>query len=220
MQGLNSLNASADAARTLLKDKSGDGFLGAAKDAGEGVLREGTSVVLGLSTLGAYAVGGQIPPGSDKQLSVPETAAQAVDWEGISAAWKSGHPWKAIGIGIGVAAGAAGGGPGKAGKAARAEAEAGAGLRGEARAAGESNRLPKADEARIDPRKLGDYALNPNHPGNKSKWRGFDQLGYDVQSDSGRQAASDDVMDQIRAKLPTVKPRPFRDQNTGLGCRL
>jgi len=105
MQGLNSLNASADAARTLLKDKSGDGFLGAAKDAGEGVLREGTSVVLGLSTLGAYAVGGQIPPGSDKQLSVPETAAQAVDWEGISAAWKSGHPWKAIGIGIGVAAG-------------------------------------------------------------------------------------------------------------------
>ncbi len=114
-----------------------------------------------------------------------------------------------------MAAGAAGGGPGKAGKAARAEAEAGAGLRGEARAGGESNRLPKADKARIDPRKLGDYALNPDHPKNEGKWRAFDQLGYDVQSGSGRQAATDDVMNQIRAKLPDSEAMPVRGSAFG-----
>ncbi len=159
---MNSLNAGADSARSLLKDKSGEGIVGAAKDAGEGVLREGTSVVLGLSTLGAYAVGGQRPPGFDRWPDVKKLVIGMVDGKEIGAAWNSGHPWKAGGMGAGVAASTFLGPGGKAGKAARAEAEAGAGLRGETRAggrtAGEPNRLPKAENARMDPRKFGDYS--------------------------------------------------------------
>ncbi len=103
MQGLSSLNAGADSARSLLKDKSGEGFLGAAKDAGESVLREGTSVVLGLSTLGAYTVGGQRPPGFDRWPDVKKLVIGMVDGKEIEDAWKSDHPWKAGGMGAGVA---------------------------------------------------------------------------------------------------------------------
>ncbi len=31
---------------------------------------------------------------------------------------------------------------------------------------------------RIDPRKFGDYSLNPDHPQNEGKWKAFDMLGY------------------------------------------
>jgi len=33
--------------------------------------------------------------------------------------------------------------------------------------------LPRAEEAVVDPRKLRDYCLNPNHPGGKHKARVF-----------------------------------------------
>ena len=73
------VSAGGDSAHSLLKDKSGKGFLGAANDAGEGVLREGTSVVLRLSTLGAYVVGGQRPPGFDRWPDVKKLVIGMVD---------------------------------------------------------------------------------------------------------------------------------------------
>ncbi len=91
---------------------------------------------MGLSTLGAYAVGAQKPPGFDRWPDAKKLVIGMVDGKEIEAAWKSGHPWKAGGMGAGGAASMFLGPGGKAGKAARAEAEAGAGLRGEARAGG------------------------------------------------------------------------------------
>ncbi len=40
------------------------------------------------------------------------------------------------------------------------------------------DRLPNADEARIDPRKLCDYALNPAHDSGRYKAAFFAQMGY------------------------------------------
>lgn len=38
--------------------------------------------------------------------------------------------------------------------------------------------LPNAEQARIDPRKLRDYALNPQHPSGRYKTAFFAQMGY------------------------------------------
>jgi hypothetical protein len=41
-----------------------------------------------------------------------------------------------------------------------------------------ANRLPNADKARIDPRKLRDYALDPHHESGQYKAAFFAQMGY------------------------------------------
>lgn len=41
-----------------------------------------------------------------------------------------------------------------------------------------ANRLPNADKARIDLRKLRDYALDPNHESGQHKAAFFAQMGY------------------------------------------
>jgi hypothetical protein len=41
-----------------------------------------------------------------------------------------------------------------------------------------SELLPNADQARIDPRKLRDYALNPSHSSGRYKAGFFAQMGY------------------------------------------
>jgi hypothetical protein len=46
--------------------------------------------------------------------------------------------------------------------------------------------LPNAQSAEIDPRKFEDYSMNPNNPGNQSKWMAFAAIGYDVQESGSR----------------------------------
>ncbi|WP_370571832.1 DUF6883 domain-containing protein [Methanomethylovorans sp.] len=58
------------------------------------------------------------------------------------------------------------------------------------------NQLPNFKNAKIDSRKITDYALNPNHPRGSDKARVFKSaLGYD-------QSNADDLIEQIYAKLP------------------
>ena len=40
--------------------------------------------------------------------------------------------------------------------------------------------------AELDGRKLSDYSLNPEHPGNNGKADGWRALGYDVDNPEGR----------------------------------
>ena len=64
-----------------------------------------------------------------------------------------------------------------------------------------ARRLPGADEAQIDERKVLGYALNPDHPVGGNKARRFKAaLGYD-QSNAGELLAA------IRAALPTARAR-------------
>jgi hypothetical protein len=44
--------------------------------------------------------------------------------------------------------------------------------------------------AELDVRKLRDYSLNPEHPGNDGKANGWRALGYDVDSPEGRRDAA------------------------------
>ena len=40
--------------------------------------------------------------------------------------------------------------------------------------------LPNIELAELDERKLSDYSMNPEHPGNNGKAEGWRALGYDV----------------------------------------
>ncbi|ANB61824.1 DUF6883 domain-containing protein [Anoxybacteroides amylolyticum] len=58
------------------------------------------------------------------------------------------------------------------------------------------NSLPNLENAKIDPRKLTDYALNPDHPVGGNKARVFQSaLGYNKSN-------ADNLMKQIQQKLP------------------
>ncbi|HJV45791.1 MAG TPA: hypothetical protein VJ824_08695 [Bacillota bacterium] len=58
------------------------------------------------------------------------------------------------------------------------------------------NALPNLESAKIDPRKLTEYALNPEHPVGGNKAKVFDSaLGYNKSN-------ADDLMKQIQEKLP------------------
>ncbi len=68
--------------------------------------------------------------------------------------------------------------------------------------------LPKAEDAEIDPRKFEEYSMNPNNPGNQGKWMAFVAIGYDVQNAELRNAATGDVIRQLReglANAPAIK---------------
>lgn len=65
--------------------------------------------------------------------------------------------------------------------------------------------LPKVQEAEIDARKFEQYSLNPENPNNQGKWMAFVAIGYDVNSPQGRQIATEDIIEQLRTKLPKSK---------------
>ena len=64
--------------------------------------------------------------------------------------------------------------------------------------------LPNVQEAEIDARKFEQYSLNPENPNNKGKWMAFVAIGYDVSSSQGRQIATEDIINQLRAKVPNL----------------
>lgn len=43
--------------------------------------------------------------------------------------------------------------------------------------------------------------MNPNNPANQGKWMAFAAIGYDVQSAESRNAATQDVLNQLRQRL-------------------
>ncbi len=64
--------------------------------------------------------------------------------------------------------------------------------------------LPNAEKAEIDDRKFKQYSLNPDNPNNQGKWMAFAAIGYDVNSPQGRQIATEDIINQLRAKVPNL----------------
>lgn len=59
--------------------------------------------------------------------------------------------------------------------------------------------LPNAENAIIDPKKLTEYALNPDHPKGKNKAKVFESaLGYN-------RSNADDLINQIYEKLPSCE---------------
>jgi len=61
--------------------------------------------------------------------------------------------------------------------------------------------LLNADKAQIDSAKFEKYSMNEQHPDNKGKWEAWGVLGYDVSTPSGRSAAAQDVLAQIRREI-------------------
>jgi hypothetical protein len=62
--------------------------------------------------------------------------------------------------------------------------------------------LPRADEATIDPRKLKDYALNPDHPRGQHKARAFYQALELTQEDW--EELRDQILEQL-VSSPVVR---------------
>lgn len=61
--------------------------------------------------------------------------------------------------------------------------------------------LANASEAVIDPRKFEGYSMDPSNVNNGGKWQAWQQIGYDVDTDVGRQSAASDVVAQIQSQL-------------------
>lgn len=78
--------------------------------------------------------------------------------------------------------------------------------------------LPKAEDTQIDPRKFEEYSMNPNNPANQGKWMAFAVLGYDVESDQGRKAAAQNLINQLRQGL--VNAPATQGQNSIYGIRF
>lgn len=66
----------------------------------------------------------------------------------------------------------------------------------------EGEPLPNGEQAEIDHRKFIDYSMKPENPANQGKWMGFAIMGYPVETKSGREIATQDVIQQIRQALP------------------
>lgn len=64
--------------------------------------------------------------------------------------------------------------------------------------------LPNADKAEIDRHKFEQYSLNPDNLNNQGKFIAFMTIGYDVNSPQGRYLAAEDIIKQLRAKLPNL----------------
>ena len=78
--------------------------------------------------------------------------------------------------------------------------------------------LPNADQAEIDLRKFTDYSLKPDNPQNQGKWMGFAMIGYPVETSECRQIATQDIIQQIRQKLPYTPA--YKSKNNPYGIRL
>lgn len=64
--------------------------------------------------------------------------------------------------------------------------------------------MPSFERVFIDPAKFANYSLDPENPHNRGKWQAFQQLGYDVHSEAGRQAGAQNLIQQIEEKLTST----------------
>ena len=71
--------------------------------------------------------------------------------------------------------------------------------------------LPNLQMAELDGRKLSDYSLNPEHPGNNGKADGWRALGYDVDNPEGRRDAARElrglICDELLARGKVAESR-------------
>jgi hypothetical protein len=71
--------------------------------------------------------------------------------------------------------------------------------------------LPNIQMAELDDRKLSDYSLNPEHPGNNGKAEGWRALGYDVDNLEGRRDAARElrglICDELLARGKVAESR-------------
>ena len=71
--------------------------------------------------------------------------------------------------------------------------------------------LPNIQMAELDGRKLSDYSLNPEHPGNNGKADGWRALGYDVDNPEGRRDAARElrglICDELLARGKVAESR-------------
>jgi len=73
------------------------------------------------------------------------------------------------------------------------------------------SRLPNAEQAQIDPRKLRDYVLNPQHVSGRFKAEFFAQMGYTIEN---WELLERDIRDQhlsqaVQSSKPSVYGRKF-----------
>lgn len=81
--------------------------------------------------------------------------------------------------------------------------------------------LPNTEMAELDGRKLSDYSLNPEHPGNNGKADGWRALGYDVDDPEGRRDAARELRGLICDELlPRGKVAESRDTTYGPSHRV
>jgi predicted Zn-dependent peptidase len=78
--------------------------------------------------------------------------------------------------------------------------------------------MPRAQDAEIDPRKFEQYSMNPTNPTNQGKWMAFAAIGYDVENPQSRNAAAQDVINQLRQGL--VNAPATQGQNSIYGLRF
>ncbi|HVX47392.1 MAG TPA: hypothetical protein VHC49_26110 [Mycobacteriales bacterium] len=64
-------------------------------------------------------------------------------------------------------------------------------------------RLPGGERATIDPPKLANYTLDPNHPQNGGKAKGWAVLGYEVDTPEGRERSAAMIDPLIRENART-----------------
>jgi hypothetical protein len=71
--------------------------------------------------------------------------------------------------------------------------------------------MPNIEMAELDGRKLSDYSLNPEHPGNNGKADGWRALGYDVDNPEGRGDAARElrglICDELLARGKVAESR-------------
>ncbi|MGV0809896.1 DUF6883 domain-containing protein [Mycolicibacterium setense] len=88
----------------------------------------------------------------------------------------------------------------------RAEHHAGGDAAGDSHAVGDhaphaGDALANASDAVIDPRKFESYSMDPSNVNNGGKWQAWQQIGYDVDTEVGRQSAASHVVAQIQSQL-------------------
>jgi hypothetical protein len=83
---------------------------------------------------------------------------------------------------------------------------------------GEVSNLPNADKAVIDRAKFENYSMDPDNANNDGKWMAWNAIGFDVDTEAGRRAATDDVLAQLESQL-AVAPATV-GKTTGWGQRF
>jgi hypothetical protein len=74
--------------------------------------------------------------------------------------------------------------------------------------------------AEIDRRKLFDYSMNPDHPDNRGKWRGWHELGWDVSTRERRIEQSFDIRNKVHDLLPESRIELQRTTLWGVDYRV
>jgi hypothetical protein len=82
----------------------------------------------------------------------------------------------------------------------------------------EGNPLPSSDNAIIDNAKFEKYSMDPSNKGNGGKASAFKQIGYDVETEAGRQAGASDVVTQLKDQLKSTAA--IKGKETGFGQRF